>query len=190
MRGEAASARVAWVEELCSSCADDDHDVIPFALLRELVFPILRDRFRNGDAEAACLLATFARRLHQATDLWAEIGTDQIALLEQALVWQPTHARARRRLVDALGRAFDYAAHEVPSGVLGFRSMNGASVEECSELLYWLDRFEDLLAADGRADEFKERVAHWRFHFASYRAYQRDRGGAPSYAVYLLRQAR
>jgi len=94
-------------------------------------------------------LAGLSHSLCKFPTLLKKLGEDasEIALLTQALRHDPTDAASRARLIDAEANYLRYTLHELPVGVLF--DGNGASVEECDELVETLSRFEGLVEDAG-----------------------------------------
>ena len=64
---------------------------------------------------------------------------------------------------------FDYVLHELRTGVL--YGHNGATAEECAELLHDLSAYERLSVDPGPEEEDRELIAEARFHIPAYQHY-------------------
>ena len=78
---------------------------------------------------------------------------------------------------------FDYALHELPAGVL--YGHDGATIEQCDELLVELSDYERLAMEFGAEEEDRELIAQSRFHIPAYRRYLLEGGRDANYETFL-----
>ena len=157
-------------------------------LFERVIFPALLVGLDAGWADCARWLGGLAQDLYRCPSCRAQLGPERnhaAALFRLALALDPSDADARRRLIRVLAEGFEYALHEVPSGVLF--GHNGATPAECQQLRAALREFEQLLADAGSAADHADLVARCRFHFAAYPAYLTERPRLPCYADDIAR---
>ncbi|MCW1921830.1 hypothetical protein OKA05_04655 [Luteolibacter arcticus] len=77
---------------------------------------------------------------------------------------------------------FDYALHELPLGVL--YGHDGATIEECGELLEELEGYERLADQVGHEGD-RDLISKARFHIPAYRQYLEEHDRYTTYAQYL-----
>jgi hypothetical protein len=83
---------------------------------------------------------------------------------------------------------FDYVLHELPNGVLYGR--DGATIEQCHELIEELSDYERLARELGSEDPDTELIAEARFHIPAYSQYLSERGHYTTYEQYLSNRER
>ena len=137
-------------------------------LLERVVVPELLAMRAAGSVEAIWLLA---RLQHEyAGRRWCrefEIPP-YTALLEEALVLDPTYEPARTMFVQRSLSGMEYVLHELPAGVLF--DHDGASADDCLVLLQELDQVIALMSPDERVEN-ADFLRYARFHFDAYRRY-------------------
>jgi hypothetical protein len=175
-----------WAKDLARDVADDGADLpVRFPLFRRAVLPALERGVIDREPGCARWLSHFEQLMfHPLPEsmLPANLRGAE-GLLEEALRVDPEDDRARRLLIKRRGSYLVYTLHELPSGVL--YGHNGATPEECDELLALLADFRTHVTRLGESAEYSELVADCNFHFRAYRDYLRaDRPGG-SYEGYL-----
>ena len=152
----------------------------------KLLYPYLVRAYDGGSARVPWWLAHLYRQLDNSRE-WREwFGANSLSpwtLLEEALRRDPTNEPARQELIVEMARWLDYAIHEVPSGVL--YGSNGASIDECQELLDVLDLFRELTRTSGALELYEDRIREWEFHFRGYMDYLSHRDQYTNYAHYI-----
>src|SRR6185436_8594182 len=103
--------------------------------------------------------------------------------LLRAVQEDPTDIRAKQRLLMLMRSRFDYVLHELPSGVL--YGHDGATKEECDELITELSDYERLAQELGFDDADRELISEAQFHVPAYKRYLSERNRYLSYARYL-----
>lgn len=166
----------------------DDGDPLPvrMPLFRRALFPTLLAGFQNRHPGCARWLAGMAQLLYSDQDCRHQLPADartEIGLLWTAVRLDENDHLAADRLLEAHVKDFRYVLHELPAGVL-FDS-NGATPEQCLQLLTELEQFEQLAEQRQQSERFRPFVARCRFHFEHYRRYQLQGESFPSYAEYL-----
>ncbi|EKK01550.1 hypothetical protein RBSH_03111 [Rhodopirellula baltica SH28] len=155
-------------------------------LFRSVLLPALESAIAHRTPGAARWLAGFAQHIYKCSDLRPRLvdGTlAEHALLETALDHDPDDDHSRRKLLDLLVSRLNYTLHELPSGVL--YGHDGASVDQCREMLEELDDFTRHADRLGLVGDYANLVAKCRFHYNTYSQYLTDRRGASCYADYL-----
>jgi hypothetical protein len=156
-----------------------------YPLLRDIVFPVLLRRYSRRDANAARWFAWLMRRYSEAWKIWEQLPPEAqspFAMLRRADEWSPDDPRVMGPLVEHLADWFRHAMHELPMGVL--YGMNGASREQCGEMLEELDRLEGLVRRLGWEERYASVLGYWRRQVQCYAAY-RSQGEITSYEAYL-----
>ncbi|WP_224240090.1 hypothetical protein [Hyalangium gracile] len=168
-----------WVVSVCEELID--RNPVPrelgipqmrYPLLRDLIYPVLLRRYARRDADAARWFAWLMRRYSNAGRLWEQLPPDaqtSFAMLRRAAEWSPDDVRVTVPLVEHLTAWFHHAMHELPMGVL--YGMNGASVEQCGEMLEELERLEGLIRRLGWEDRYARMLEYWRRQVRCYAAY-------------------
>ncbi len=77
----------------------------------------------------------------------------------------------------------DYVLHELPSGVL--YGQDGATVEQCDELIKELSDYERLTEEIGSEEVDRELLALGRFHIPAYQRYLIEHKRHTTYEQYL-----
>ncbi len=181
--------RHEWALDLASSVVDDGASTpIRMPLFRAILLPALQTAIAHRAPGAARWLAGFAQHFYRCPELRPRLvdGTlTEHALLETALEQDPADDRSRRNLVILLASRLHDTLHELPTGVL--YGQDGATVDQCREMLQELDGFIHHANCLGVAEEYADLVANCQLHYKAYAAYLTDRRGASSYADYLSR---
>ncbi len=186
-----ASEWRAWAKTVAASVSDDDASAIPvrFPLFRRVLLPVLVDGVLAAEPGCARWLASFGSLLANTSETRLPVNlSSPVGLLEEALRVDPRDDLARRRLIDRHAWYMEYTLHEVPSGVL--YGTDGASPEQCDELLLLLERFEEDVAMTGQGDRFGELIAECELHYHSYADYLRAGPPYGGYEDYLARRNR
>ena len=155
-------------------------------LFRRAILPTLEAAIANRTPGAARWLAGFAQHIYKCGDLKPRLidgSLTEHTLLLTAIEHDPNDSIARRKLLDLLVRRLDYTIHELPSGVL--YGHDGATIDQCREMLDELDDFSHHAEILGVADDYSDLVGKCRFHYNTYAKYLTDRRGASCYADYL-----
>lgn len=176
-----------WALHFAASVIDDgDSTPVRMPLFRRVLLPHLQSAITDREVGSARRLAGFAQHIYRCTDLGPQLDNGSLTehgLLLTALEHDPNDDSARRRLLDLLTSRLQYTLHELPSGVL--YGHDGASIDECADLLAELDEFVIHAQLLGVADDHADLIADCRFHYNSYAQYLSDRNGAACYADYL-----
>jgi hypothetical protein len=165
--------RKSWVFGRCRESIDmEPRYPVRFPLFREVLFPELIKGVRSKEPGPARWLAGFSHLLYKSPDCVAQLEESEageIRLLQLALQADPSDEASRVKLIAAMAWEFGFSLHELPTGVL--YGGNGASIEDCAELLKMLEEFEKLIAGTGHELEYAELVARGRLHFTEYPKY-------------------
>ncbi|WP_224369820.1 hypothetical protein [Hyalangium versicolor] len=184
--------RDQWVASVCEEVID--RNPVPpefgipqmrYPLLRDLICPVLLRRYSRRDANAARWFAWLMNRYSGATRLWASLPPEAqspLAMLRKADEWNPGDVRVMAPLVEHLAGWFHHAMHELPMGVL--YGMNGASIEQCGEMLEELERMEEWIRRLGWEDRYARALEYWRHQVRCYSAYL-SQAEIRSYEAYL-----
>lgn len=180
-------AQHSWSLSLASKIVDDGESTpVRMPLFRRAILPALENGIATRTPGAARWLAGFARHIYKCGDLRPRLVDGSLtehALLLTAIEHDPSDKIARRKLLDLLARRLNYTLHELPIGVL--YGHDGASVDQCREMLGELDDFNHHAEVLGVTADYSDLVAQCHFHYNTYAEYLTDRGGASCYADYL-----
>ena len=107
----------------------------------------------------------------------------EYGLILEAISRDASDQRSKRRLRAILRDRFEYSLHELPSGVL--YGQNGATAEQCSEMISELTEYENLCAEIGTDDEDRDVIEEASYYIPAYRDYLVHRGSHASFASYI-----
>jgi hypothetical protein len=181
---EPASIWQTWARDLAAAVSDQGADApIRFPLFRRVLLPALAEGVTRGEPGCARWLASFEALLLDARDydLPAHFQT-AVGLLTEAVRVDPTDDIARKRLVDKHAAYLEYTIHELPAGVL--YGHDGATAEQCDELLELLADFTRHVEATAQTDRFAKLIQDCDFNFRAYAGYRRS-GLTSSFAEYV-----
>lgn len=153
--------RALWVREYLE--AGDYGHRIRHEIYQTLVFPVLLEGYRRGDAWSAYWLGRTAQNLYTAPALHAQVSDKaEQQLFAEAYDREPRE-EVRQSLLASLIEWFAYCQHEWPMGIL--YGIDGAGPEECDELLREVERARSL-DRDGAIEpflgEFERRIREYR----------------------------
>lgn len=175
----------AWAKDVAASTCDRGAEMpLRFPLFQRVLLPALTSGVLKGEPGCARWLASFESLLVRLRDgsLPPELRTE-IGLLREAIRVDPSDALALKRLVDRRARDLRFTLHELPSGVL--YGMNGATAEQCDDLLMILAEFKAHVAATAQSERFADLIDECEFHYRAYADYRRLGSPAGGYALYL-----
>lgn len=147
----------------------------------QLIYPVLAREIAGGSVAAIKLLLHLIQYQYRAQNTAIRTTYDVGTLVELGLQLVPGDKELLQRRYQGQRRYYEHTIHEVPWGVLW--DMNGASADQCDELLESLTAFQDLsqqLALDESA-----LIAQCRYYYRSYADYLRNRAAYPDFAAYL-----
>ena len=180
----------AWARDVARQVADGKAEIpVRFPLFRQVLLPALSDGVKRELPGCARWLAEFESLL--VNSQWGALPDrlqSAIGLLREAIRVDPADQLARQRLVNRWASYLDYTLHELPTGVLYAR--DGATAEECGELLELLDEFRGHVQTLGETEKFAELISECDLHFRSYRDYLLQGRPEGSYELYLERRSR
>lgn len=181
-----------WARELAMRVVDEREDIpIRLPLFRTVIFPALRAGLEFSIPGSARWLAGFAQLLYKSpscSEQLPEKQRSQHGLLLRAVHDDPTDIRAKKRLLALMRSRFEYVLHEIPTGVLF--GHDGATIEQCDELIMELSDYERLAHEIGSEDADLDLIAEGRFHIPAYQRYLSERGRYTSYEQYLSNHKR
>lgn len=184
-----AAAWHEWGLELAQQAANPDSRlVVRMPLFRHVLFPALRLELEKGSGSAASALAAQAQLIYHCTECRDQLPNhlrSEHGLILEAVRRDPNDKASRLRLRQIYRDRFDYALHELPTGVL--YGANGATPEECTEMLSELNDYELLCSELGTEEEDTELIADARFHITAYKDYLWSGDYQDGYAGFLAR---
>lgn len=176
-----------WALDLARRVVDDHEDIpVRLPLFRLMLFPALRDGLAKSIPGSARWLAGFGQLLYKSPSCRDQLPENQRSehgLLLRAVQDDPGDTRAKNRLRLLMRSRFDYVLHELPCGVL--YGNDGATIEQCDELMEELGDYEQLLEELGSEDTDRYLIAEARFHIPAYKHYLSERQHYTSYEDYL-----
>lgn len=174
-----------WARKIAADISDRAVETpMRFPLFQRVVLPALAEGVLRQEPGCARWLASFESLLLNSTEplLPPELRTS-VALLAEAVRLDPSDDIARRRLIDRHASYLEYTLHEVPLGVL--YGSDGASLNECEELLALLDEFKAHVAVMREETRYSELIRECEFHYNAYAAYLRRGPPYEGYKRYL-----
>ena len=176
----------SWVYELSGQVVDEDSGFpIRMPLFEQVIFPVVFAGFKQKAPNTARWLAGYNQLIYKSKKVRAELGADftEDYFLRKAIEHDPEDTLSKKKLISAIAYQLEYSIHEVPSGVLW--GSNGASLEECDELILSLVEFKNILLSFPHNEEYKQLVEECSFHFAEYKKYIINYDSHESYSAYL-----
>ena len=155
-----------------------------FPLFYRVLLPALAEGVLRQEPGCARWLAWFESHLTKSTSppLPPELRTSD-ALLAEAVRLDPSDDIARQRIIKRHSSYLEYTLHDLPVGVL--YGPDGASTNECEELLGLLDEFKTHVAITGQQEHYSELISACEFHYNAYAAYLRSGPPYEGYRRYL-----
>ena len=178
-----------WARDLAMRVIDDqDQTDIRLPLFRSVLFPALHTGLHTSTPGTARWLAGFSQLLYkcpECSELLPENLRTEYGLLQRAVSDDGSDLRSKMRLLGRMRSHFEYALHELPSGIL--YGHDGATIEECGELLAELADYKRLADEVG-LERDHELVSEAEFHITAYRKYLGELGRYTNYSQYLARR--
>jgi len=175
-----------WVYELSKQVIDRKSGFpIRAPLFEQVIFPILYEGFKLKEPNTARWLAGFSQNIYESKSVRNKLGENyaEIYFLRRALEHDPADKLAKQKLIVIAAQQLVYSIHEVPSGVLW--GCDGASIEDCDELILSLADFQALVKDEPESEEYEQLINDCAFHYREYKSYLAQRDGHKSYAQYL-----
>jgi hypothetical protein len=178
----------AWAKRCAASISDEGTDIpVRFPLFCRVLLPALAAGVSHGEPGCARWLARQESLLfHSDRSLLAPETQTAVGLLREALRIDPSDSIARRRLVERHASYLDYTLHELPAGVLF--GADGATPDECDELMGLLDEFRGHLRVLGTQTKYEELIGDCELHYRAYAEYVRSGCPEGSYERFLERR--
>lgn len=177
----------AWAQSLVARIVDGGEEIpVRLPLFEHVLFPALMEGRRCGEADCTRWLSHFHSLLLHRPDCLAQLPEDErspAGMLRAVLRQDPSNRRARESLIQHIADRFNYALHEVPTGVL--YGTDGATEAECGLLLEELREFDRLVAEEGAEPTYGPLARRCRLHFSAYGEYLRSRDRYRDYDAYL-----
>lgn len=176
-----------WALALSEAVVDSQADIpVRMPFFRRVLFPALYSSLKAGSGPAARWLAGFSHLLHgspQCSGLLPPGLRTGRGLIEEALRRDASDVRAKRSLRLMHRDRFDYAFHEIPCGIL--YDHNGASADECLEMMEELNDYRRLCAEIGAEDADRQTLAIGAWYIPACRDYLLHRNSYDSFAAYI-----
>lgn len=199
-REEDHDVREQFVDEVCRFVLPEDSFVfnngqdvsdapvrIQHPLFKEIVLPILIERFRKNDPEAIRWIAQFNQFFYSDSSLQQEFlaatgleSYDVIPLLEKSYELEKNQLTLTFLLRELAG-VLDHLTHELPSGVL-------ATPDNFDS---WIRMYETYSNQSGAKERWAGRLAWCRMVSVHWREFleNRERDGYADFSDYLARNA-
>jgi hypothetical protein len=180
-----------WVDALCDAVRavlvgrqwNEVHVGLRVNLLTGLLLPRLVGRFHGGDRRAVSNLVALADFIYykvpQSFLASYRMPISRIEFLRKALAWCPNDRLALQLLVAAYADSFDYAVHEVPSGVI---------TDDVEDDLIALAEFKSLVERGGWTARFGPFIVDVERYLVAWAAYRRDPERYGSFEGYLVHE--
>ena len=176
-----------WAKKIAADISDRSVEIpMRFPLFQRVVLPALAEGVLCQEPGCARWLACFESHLVKSSGapLPPELRTP-VALLAEALRLDPSDDIARRHLIERRASYLEYTLHDLPVGIL--YGPDGASANECEELLSLLDEFKTHVKITGQQERYSELIRECEFHYHAYAAYLRSGWPYEGYQRYLER---
>ena len=186
LQADSQERRDTFAETFCRLTADDGVIITPREpLFAGVIGPYLVSAYQDGNSNTARWITHYFRffTIPSARHLLAGINSYPMKLLEEAFRRNPDDALTQDALIQEFAYHFDYAVHEVPSGVLNGNT--GSTVEECQEWQNDLALFQEVVERRGLNEKYGVATHYWGFHFHGYADYLTHREQYRSYADYV-----
>lgn len=122
-----------WVWDYLPDLETNRHSRIRHEIFHELVYPVIRSGYENGDFSSTLWLGKLAQNIYQAQQLHEELGwVTELSLYNKSHEINPENDEARLLLLKAIVSWLEYSEHEWPSGIL--YGNDGATIEQCDEI--------------------------------------------------------
>lgn len=181
-----------WARELAMRVVDEREEIpVRLPLFRSVIFPALRSGLDKAIPGCARWLAGLAQLLYKSPSCSEQLPEEQrseYGLLLRAIRDEPGDMPAKKRLLVVIRSLFEYVLHELPNGVL--YGQDGATIEQCDELMDELSDYERLAEEVGLEDADRKLIAEARFHIPAYQNYLSQREHYRSYEQYLSARER
>jgi len=176
-----------WARQLAQRIVEEDGEPpVRMPLFYSVIFPALRAGIESSSPGSARWLAGLAQHLYKSPQCAEQLPENlrhESGLLKQAIKDDPNDLRAKTQLLDLMRDRFEYVLHELPAGVL--YGQNGATREQCIDLLVELADYIELAREIGETEEDRELISSARFHITAYRQYLSELGRHQNYEAFL-----
>jgi hypothetical protein len=124
--------RIEWVWTYLPVLKKNNRSRVRYELFHELIFPVLKRGYYEGNFKSTLWLAKMIQNIYQAQDLHKELNYVTInQLLRKCIEIDPNSTEAKSLLLTEIVRGLEYAVHELPGRLY---KMNGASLAYCKEI--------------------------------------------------------
>ena len=155
----------AWVWEYLPNLDKNRHSRIRHELFHEVIFPVLKAGYENGDFKSTLWLGKLSQNLYQAQKLHEELDwVTELGFYNKAYDIDPDNDDVRLLLLDSLVSWLQYTEHEWPVGIL--YGNNGATLEQCQEIAGEVQR---VLSMDKKY-QYSEFIKQYNKKLCQYRA--------------------
>jgi len=141
--------------------------VIRHQLFRQILYPVLATEIGNDNIEAIKSLIRLLEYYGNYQNLTEDDRFSVWKLIDKGLALAPDDNELLKLYQEKQKNYFEYTLHELPTGVL--YGTDGASIEECNELLTDLTRYKEV--CNKLAIDDKELIDECKFYYLAYKDY-------------------
>lgn len=189
LQADSEERRQHFAETYCRQVVNEGRTLpLREPLFAAIIGPYLVSVHQQGNDNAANWIAYFHLNFLNMPSSQMLLDLPRMSpinLLSDAFRRNPDNAQTQELLIQKLEEQFDYAVHEVPSGVL--YGIKGATVIECQEWEMDLALFCEVVQKRNETEKYQEAIRYWSFHFHGYADYLTHRDQYESYADYIDR---
>lgn len=133
-----------------------------------IVYPILSENIEKNNVDAIKAMIKLGDPLLNYRNITGDYHYYLRGLIDKGLSISPDDAQLLSCFLGETGRVMDRSLREIPIGVL-YDGVDGASIEECDELLELLDRYEAVCRKLNVKEE--KWVSICRYYYTTYKEY-------------------
>ncbi|NML64751.1 hypothetical protein HHL22_05980 [Hymenobacter sp. RP-2-7] len=159
---------------------------IRMPLFAQILYPVISQGIKNKEVKAIKLFLSLIQQVYQYQNFTKEHIYDSNSLIQQGLQIDPSDKELLTLQESNIRSYLLYTLHELPIGVL--YGQNGASIQECSELLEYLVEYRQLcnkLQLDN-----SDLINKCKFYYSSYKYYLTNRPLYTDFNDYLAKHSR
>ncbi len=155
----------AWVWEYLPKLSKNRHSRVRHELFHEVIFPVLKTGYEDGEFKSTLWLGKLSQNLYQAEKLHEQLGwVTELDFYKKAYKLDPENDEVRMLLLDSIVSWLQYTEHEWPSGIL--YGNNGATLDQCQEIAVEVQR---VLSMD-KEYKYSEFIKQYNKKLCQYRA--------------------
>jgi hypothetical protein len=153
-----------WVWEYLPKIETNRHSRIRHELFHELIYPVLKRGYENGEFRSSLWLGKLVQNIYQSKKIHEELGwITEEGLYNKCYELNPSNDEARLLLLKSIISWFEFSEHEWPSGIL--YGNNGATIEQCDEIATEILKAKNLdkeSRFSGFIDQYNKKLGEYR----------------------------